>query len=194
MTILGLSTYFLIIFIFGYLANRFYFSGARYKSNKRLDGKVAIVTGSDSGIGFETALDLAKRGARVILACRNSLKAEKAVQKIIKKSGNKKIDYQHMDLSDLDSVNDFAKNIKSKIDQLDILINNAGVMGCPDSWKTKQGFDMQFGVNYLGHFLLTHLLLDLIKKTSKSRIINVSSCVHFSKYLNFFSYFIFYDI
>lgn len=181
MTLLGIATYFLFFLIFGYLVNRFYFSGARYKSNKKLDGKVAIVTGSDSGIGFETALDLAKRGARVILACRNSLKAEKAVQKIIKKSGNQQVDYQLIDLSDLDSVKDFAKNIHSKIDKLDILINNAGVMGCPDSWKTKQGFDMQFGVNYLGHFLLTHLLLDLIKKTPNSRVVNVSSCVHYSK-------------
>ncbi|RNA08951.1 retinol dehydrogenase 13-like [Brachionus plicatilis] len=177
--ILEVSIYLVCIILFCFLANRLYFSGSRYKSEKKLNGKVALVTGSDCGIGFETALDFAERGARVILACRNSLKAEKAVRKIIQKSGNKQVDYELIDLSDLDSIKAFSRNIQSKIDQLDILVNNAGVMGCPESWKTKQGFDMQFGVNYLGHFLLTNLLLDLIKKTPKSRIINVSSCVHY---------------
>lgn len=165
--------------IFFYLANRFYFSGGRYKSNKRLDGKVAIITGSDTGIGYETALDFAKRGARVILACRDTVNAEKAVNKLQAKTGNKNIDYEYIDLADLDSVRSFADKIKSLTDRLDLLVNNAGVMACPNKWRTKQGYDMQFGINHLGHFLLTNLLLDLIKKTPQSRIISVSSVAHY---------------
>lgn len=177
--LIDLIVYVFSLSLFCYLANRFYFSGARYKSDKRLDGKVAVVTGSDSGIGFETALDFAKRGARVILACRDTIRAEKAVLAIIQQTGNKQVDYEFIDLADLDTVRSFVKNLKQKIERLDLLVNNAGVMACPSKWRTKQGYEMQFGVNYLGHFLLTNLLLELIKKTPKSRIINVSSCLHF---------------
>ncbi|CAF0900595.1 unnamed protein product [Brachionus calyciflorus] len=171
--------YGIFLSIIFYLANRFYFSGARYESNKQLNGKIAIVTGANSGIGYETALDFAKRGAHVILACRDTVKAEKSVEIIRRQTGNEKVDYEIIDLADLNSVKSFCGKIKSKFDRLDILVNNAGVMGCPTTWRTKQGYEMHFGVNYLGHFLLTNLLLDLIKKTPQSRIVSLSSCIHY---------------
>lgn len=169
---------FLILVPLGYFLNRIYFSGAVCKSTKRLDGKVAIITGGNNGIGFETALDFAKRGARVILACRDTKKAEKAAKRIVDETGNKSVEVEFIDLSDLDTVKDFAQRMNKSLSRLDLLVNNAGVMMCP-RWKTKQGFEMQFGTNHLGHFVLTNLLLDLIKRTDQARIINVSSRAHY---------------
>lgn len=162
----------------GYLTNRAYFSGGVCKSTNRLDGKVVILTGGNTGIGFETALDLAKRGAKMILACRNLEKANKAAAKIQILSNNEHIETELLDLSDLNSVREFSKRMNSKLNQLDLLINNAGIMMCP-YWKTKQGFEMQFGTNHLGHYLLTNLLLELLKKPKTSRIITVSSRAHY---------------
>ena len=168
-----------IIFLvfLGYLANRLYFSGTKYKSPKRLDNKVAIITGANTGIGFETALDLAKRGARIIMACKDMKDAEKSAEQIIKQTNNDQIEVEYLDLGDLDAVRSFCAHMNSKLTRLDLLINNAGVMICP-YWKTAQGFEMQFGVNHLGHFLLTNLMLGLLKKTESSRVITVSSCAH----------------
>ena len=143
------------------MLNRFYFSGAVCKSKNRLDGKVAIITGANTGIGYETALDFAKRGARVIMACRDTKKAEIAAKAIMNESNNSKIEVEYLDLADLDTVRAFAAKMNKSLNRLDLLINNAGIMMCP-YWKTKQGFEMQFGVNHLGHFLLTNLLLELI--------------------------------
>ena len=125
--------------IIGYLANKFYFSGGVCKSKNRLNGKLAIITGSNTGIGYETALDFAQRGAHVIMACRDMKKAEKAAQNIINLTGNKKVEVEYLDLSDLDTVRSFASKILSKYDKLDLLVNNAGIMMCP-LWRTKQGF------------------------------------------------------
>lgn len=161
-----------------YLANRVFFSGGVCRSGNRLDGKTVILTGGNTGIGYETALDLAKRGARIILACRNLEKANKAANEIQSLSNNSKIEAAYLDLSDLDTVRDFSKLIKSKLESLDVLINNAGIMMCPH-WKTKQNFEMQFGTNHLGHFLLTNELLDLLKKSESSRIVTVSSRAHY---------------
>lgn len=147
------------------------------KSKNRLDGKVAIITGANTGIGYETALDFAVRGATVILACRDLKRAHTAAARIIEQTKNNRIEVEHLDLADLDTVRDFANRMNKKLQRLDLLINNAGIMMCP-LWRTKQGFEMQFGTNHLGHFLLTNLLLDLIKKTNKSRILNVSSLAH----------------
>jgi retinol dehydrogenase-12 len=135
--------------ILGYLANRFYFSGARCKSKNRLDDKVAIITGGNTGIGYYTALDFAKRGAHVILACRDLIKAEKAATEIKKLTGNRKIEVEHLDLADLDSIRSFADKMRKGLTKLDLLVNNAGIMMCP-KWRTKQGFEMQFGTNHLG--------------------------------------------
>jgi NAD(P)-dependent dehydrogenase (short-subunit alcohol dehydrogenase family) len=147
------------------------------KSKKRLDGKVAIVTGSNSGIGYETALDFAYRGARVIMACRDSKKAEQAAKEIIKLTKNKNVDVEFLDLSDLDTVRSFANKMNETLDRLDILVNNAGIMMTP-KWETKQGYEIQFGTNHLGHFLLTNLLIDIMVKTGSARVINVSSLAH----------------
>lgn len=160
-----------------FLFNRFVVAGGVCKSKNRLDGKIAIITGANTGIGYETALDFAKRGARVILACRDLNRAKKAAYHIIQITNNNGIDCEKLDLADLESVRKFAHKMNTELTRLDLLINNAGIMMCP-YWKTKDGFEMQFGTNHLGHFLLTNLLLDLMKKTVASRIVNVSSLAH----------------
>lgn len=151
------------------------FKGTRFKSNVTLKGKTAIVTGSNTGIGKPTALDLAKRGARVILACRNQQKAEAAVYDIRKESGNSEVLYMHLDLASLKSVRNFAETFLKREPRLDLLINNAGVIA---SGRTDDGFGMAFGVNHLGHFLLTLLLLDRLKQVEHSRVVNVSALLH----------------
>lgn len=112
--------------ILGYILNKFYFSGGRCTSQNRLDGKVAIITGSNTGIGYETALDFARRGAKVIMACRDLRKAEAAANKIRLETGNNKVEVEHLDMSDLDSVRKFAALMNEKLTRLDLLINNAG--------------------------------------------------------------------
>ncbi|XP_061077245.1 retinol dehydrogenase 14-like [Conger conger] len=126
----------------------------------------------------------ARAGARVILACRDQTRASKAADDIRQRSGNGNVVVKTLDLASLQSVRDLAKDIQETEDRLDILINNAGIMGCP-KWQTEDGFEMQFGVNHLGHFLLTNCLLDLLKKSTPSRIVNVSSLAHEKGKINF---------
>jgi NAD(P)-dependent dehydrogenase (short-subunit alcohol dehydrogenase family) len=140
-------------------------------------GRVAIVTGANSGIGYETARALAKKGATVIMACRNQGKGEAAAQQILNEQPKGHVEMMHLDLGDLDSVRAFADEFKQHYDRLDLLINNAGIMH-PPFGKTRQDFETQFGVNYLGHFALTGLLLDLIVRTPHARIVTVSSVGH----------------
>ena len=140
-------------------------------------GKVAIVTGSSSGIGLEAARVLANKGAEVIIAVRNKEKGDKAVQKIKDQKSDVDVKVMLLDLADLKSVEKFAGKFNKKYSKLDLLINNAGVM-MPPYGKTKDGFELQFGTNHLGHFALTSHLFKLIKNTPKSRIINVSSGAH----------------
>ena len=147
-------------------------------------GRIAIVTGSNTGIGYEAARVLAEKGATVILACRNAAKGQKAVEKILADNAQGKVEMMTLDLSDQESVHEFVKAFKQKFDRLDLLINNAGVMIPPYS-KTKDGFELQFGTNHLGHFALTGLLIDLINKTPNARIVNVSSMAHKTGKLNF---------
>uniref|UniRef100_A0A671MSI3 Retinol dehydrogenase 12-like n=1 Tax=Sinocyclocheilus anshuiensis TaxID=1608454 RepID=A0A671MSI3_9TELE len=149
----------------------------QWSSSVRLDNKTVIITGANTGIGKETVRDLAKRGARVIMACRDLEKAEAARKELMEDSGNQNIVANKLDLSDTKSIRAFAELINKEEKQVNILINNAGIMMCPYS-KTADGFEMQFGVNHLGHFLLTYLLLDLLKKSAPSRIINVASVAH----------------
>ncbi|KAK7118289.1 hypothetical protein R3I94_021952 [Phoxinus phoxinus] len=155
---------------------RNFFCG-QWSSSVRLDNKTVIITGANTGIGKETARDLARRGARVIMACRDLEKAESARGELMEDSGNQNIVVKKLDLSDTKSIRAFAELINKEEKQVNILINNAGIMMCPYS-KTADGFEMQFGVNHLGHFLLTYLLLDLLKKSTPSRIINVASVAH----------------
>lgn len=140
-------------------------------------GRVAIVTGSNSGIGFETARVLADKGATVVMACRNLDKANPKADEIRNAHPGANVEVMELDLSDLDSVRRFAEAFRAKHSRLDLLINNAGIM-VPPYGKTAQGFETQFGVNHLGHFALTGSLLDLITNTPGSRIVTVSSMAH----------------
>jgi NAD(P)-dependent dehydrogenase (short-subunit alcohol dehydrogenase family) len=147
-------------------------------------GRVAIVTGSSSGIGYETARVLANKNAEVIIAVRNRQKGDSAVEKIKMQNKDAIVQVMLLDLASLESVKKFASEFKQNYTRLDLLINNAGVMIPPYS-KTRDGFELQFGTNHLGHFVLTGQLIDLLKNTPDSRIVNVSSNAHKTGKINF---------
>ncbi|HCC71518.1 MAG TPA: short-chain dehydrogenase [Bacteroidales bacterium] len=148
------------------------------------DNKIVIITGANSGIGFQTARILSSKGAKVIMACRNKQKAEKATGKILRRFNKADLEFMHLDLSSLDSVKKFAEEYKAKYKKLDVLINNAGVLGTPYK-KTEDGFEWQFGVNHLGHFALTGSLLDLLLRTPGSRVVTITSIAHFRAVIHF---------
>ena len=147
-------------------------------------GRIVIVTGSSSGIGFETARVLAGKNAHIIIAVRNLNKGNLAADKIKQQYKNAAVSVMELDLANIKSIRTFADNFRTKYSHLDLLINNAGVMIPPYS-KTADGFELQFGTNHLGHFALTALLIDLVRETKNSRIINVSSAAHKSGNINF---------
>ncbi|XP_071050539.1 retinol dehydrogenase 14-like [Onthophagus taurus] len=174
---------FIITIIFITVVLKLYFK-LRIKPLKTytcLIGKTVIITGANTGIGYVTAIDLAQRGAKVILGCRNEEKAQEAVKNIIKQTKNENVSYKILDLKSFQSVREFAKEINKNEDKIDILINNAGVGGVGNK-LTEDGNQMTLQVNYLSHFLLTHLLIDKLKNGDKSRIINVSSVM--ARYAN----------
>ena len=142
-----------------------------------LSGKNFLVTGGNSGIGKVTVTQLAKQGGRVILACRNPADGERARAEIIAQGCPGTVEVMELDLADLQSVRRFAQEVLEKNIPLHGLVNNAGVMNTP-AQKTKDGFELQFGTNHLGHFLLTELLLPALTAGAPSRIVNVSSCFH----------------
>jgi len=142
-----------------------------------LTGKVIIVTGGNSGLGYESVKAFADKEAEVILAARSIEKGETAKNDILKSIAGGKIAVMPLDLMDLSSVKSFATEFKSAYDRLDVLLNNAGIMATP-YFLTRDGFEGQVGTNHLGHFALTGLLLDVIKSTSGSRVVNVSSGAH----------------
>ncbi|XP_066550909.1 retinol dehydrogenase 12 isoform X1 [Amia ocellicauda] len=156
---------------------RKYAAGGVCKSNARLDGRTVVITGANTGIGKETARDLASRGARVVIACRDVARGEATAAEIRSETGNQQVVVKDLDLANTRSIKSFVEGFLKDEKQLHILINNAGVMMCPYS-KTADGFEMQFGVNHLGHFLLTHLLMERLKQSAPSRIIIVSSLAH----------------
>ncbi|KAH8370587.1 hypothetical protein KR093_004266 [Drosophila rubida] len=156
---------------------RQYMQGGQFEKQTDETGKVVIVTGSNTGIGKETVLELARRGATVYMACRDKNRTEKARLEIIRETNNQNIFFRELDLASQESIRKFAADFKGEQDKLHILINNAGVMRCPHM-RTKDGYELQLGVNHIGHFLLTNLLLDLLKKSAPSRIVNVSSLAH----------------
>ncbi|WP_411114149.1 SDR family NAD(P)-dependent oxidoreductase [Streptomyces sp. 029-5] len=135
-------------------------------------GRVAVVTGANTGLGYETAKALAERGASVVLAVRNATKGEQAAARM---TGD--VTVQALDLTSLDSVRTAAAALRSRFDRIDLLINNAGVMYTPKQ-TTRDGFETQFGTNHLGHFALTGLLLDLMLPVPGSRVVTVSSTGH----------------
>ena len=159
-------------------------NGVACKSKKRLDGKTVIITGGNTGIGYETALELAHRGARIIIACRDKTRGENAVLNVRNESENDNVLFRKLDLASCTSIHTFASKILTEESQIDILICNAGVMFTPYC-LTEDGFEMQFGTNHLGHFLLTNLLLDRLKESSPSRVVVVASLAHMAGYLDF---------
>ena len=158
--------------------------GPQVTIKKRLVGKTAVITGANSGIGKETALDLCRRGGKVVILCRSQERGQAAVEDI-KLATNGDISMVRLDLASLQSVRQCAQLLNKSLDKIDILVNNAGVGLCPKS-KTEDGFEMQIGVNHFGHFLLTNLLLPLLRKAGPgARIVTVSSMAHSDgKYVN----------
>lgn len=144
-------------------------------------GRVIVVTGATSGIGKETARVLAGKNGAVVMAVRNVEKGNKVIGEIRSQFPDTEVHVMWLDLSDLASVKDFAETFMMKFDRLDVLINNAGIMFCPQS-KTRDGFDMQMGTNHFGHFALTGRLMPLLQQTENSRVIILSSTgIIFSK-------------
>jgi NAD(P)-dependent dehydrogenase (short-subunit alcohol dehydrogenase family) len=148
-------------------------------------GRLAIITGANSGIGFHTARYLASAGAQVILACRSAEKGEAARKKIAAENPASQLQVRVLDVADLDSVRRFATEFLDAGRPLDLLISNAGVMALPTRRTTPQGFEVQFGTNHLGHFALTGLLLPLLLQQAGSRIVTVASIAHKGGVLNF---------
>ncbi len=140
-------------------------------------GRIAVVTGANSGIGYDAARALALKGATVILACRSKERGNAAVQQLLREHSEAKAEFMQLDLADLASVRRFTSEFTNRYDKLDLLINNAGIMMLPFG-KTADGFELQFGINHLGHFALTGLLLEFLTKTPGARIVNVSSNGH----------------
>ncbi|KAF2360146.1 Short-chain dehydrogenase/reductase SDR [Trinorchestia longiramus] len=140
-----------------------------------LKGKTVIVTGPTSGIGLVAAQEIAKTGARLVMACRNLTKAQPIAEQIKKESGNDNIVVRHLDVSDLTSVRKFAEEVNEEEEAIHILINNAGILAPERKKLSPQGFELTLATNHLGPFLLTNLLLDKIKASAPSRIVNVSS-------------------
>jgi NAD(P)-dependent dehydrogenase (short-subunit alcohol dehydrogenase family) len=140
-------------------------------------GRVAVVTGANTGIGFETAKVLAARGAAVVLAVRDADKGKRAVDRITAATPDADVTVQHLDLTSLDSVRAAAGQLRDRLPRIDLLINNAGVMYTPKS-TTRDGFELQLGTNHLGHFALTGLLLDRMLTVEGSRVVTVSSLAH----------------
>lgn len=176
-----------LLLSFGIYPLKQYMNGGVCKSTERIDGKVVIITGANTGIGKETTMDLVQRGAKVYLACRSLERAQHAVDNIVNQTGisSSQLPILQLDLNSLKSVRSFASSFKRREKKLDILINNAGVMFVPQG-KTEDGYETTFGVNHLGHFLLTHLLMDMLAAgNSPSRIINVSSRAHVRGTINF---------
>jgi NAD(P)-dependent dehydrogenase (short-subunit alcohol dehydrogenase family) len=148
-------------------------------------GKLAVITGANSGLGYETALALAQAGGEVILTARNAAKGRNALARIRLLAPQAKLRLELLDLASLASVADFAKRLLAEGRPLDLLINNAGVMALPTRQITADGFEMQLGTNYLGHYALTAQLLPLLRDAPAARVVNLSSIAHQQGWLDF---------
>jgi NAD(P)-dependent dehydrogenase (short-subunit alcohol dehydrogenase family) len=140
-------------------------------------GKVALVTGGSSGLGQETARALAARGAHIILTARDVPKGEAVAAGIREATGNSRVEVEELELGSLASIRAFARRLLARHERLHVLVNNAGIMACPQA-KTTDGFEMQFGTNHLGHFLVTCLLAPALRAGAPSRVVSVSSRGH----------------
>jgi NAD(P)-dependent dehydrogenase (short-subunit alcohol dehydrogenase family) len=141
------------------------------------DGRLAVVTGANSGLGLVTARELARAGATVVMACRNERKGEEALRAVQARVPSAEVELEQLDLADLGSVRSFAERVRERHDGLDLLINNAGVMATPRR-ETADGFELQFGTNHLGHFALTGLLLPELEGREDARVVTLSSGAH----------------
>ncbi len=149
-------------------------------------GKIILITGANSGLGLEAASVLSQKEATVIMAVRNLEKGQAAMKQVLAQNPKAQVELMQVDLSDLESIAKFSEDFHARFSRLDILLNNAGIMFPPKREVTKQGFEIQFGTNHLGHFALTGLLLDLIKKTQGARVVTQSSIAHkFNAEINF---------
>nr|KAG5700330.1 hypothetical protein BaRGS_029582 [Batillaria attramentaria] len=162
-----------IILLFIFLLRLYIRWGVECPSKNRMEGKTVIITGANTGLGRATALDMAKRGARLILGCRNRVKGEAVARMIRKKSGNQGVYASRLDLGSMSSIKTFVEEFLQQEQYLHVLINNAAYMG-PKA-ATDDGYERCLGVNYLGHFYLTLLLMDKLRKCAPSRIVNVVS-------------------
>jgi len=149
-----------------------------------LEGKTAIITGANSGIGYESAREFARKGAEVIFACRDQAKAEAAIIQIKGEFSDAQLVFLEIDLASIKSIRKFAQEFNSRYNSLDILLNNAGIMLVPYG-KTEDGFENTLGINHLGHFVLTGLLMDILTNTPDARIVNVSSNAHYGGEIDF---------
>ena len=140
-------------------------------------GRTAVITGANTGLGYETAVALAAKGANVVLAVRNTDKGKAAADLIARRTPGARVAVQELDLTSLESIRTAAEQLRAEHDTIDLLINNAGVMMTPKS-TTKDGFELQFGTNHLGHFAFTGLLLDRVLAVPGSRVVTVSSVGH----------------
>ena len=149
-----------------------------------LSGKVIIITGANSGIGFEAAREFARKGAEVIFGSRNQTKAENALEKIQSEIPDSKLAFIDLNLASLESIHNFAERFNANYQKLDILLNNAGIMLVPYQ-LTEDGFEQNLGINHLGHFALTGLLVRKLTSTQGSRIVNISSNAHYAGKVDF---------
>jgi len=147
-------------------------------------GRSAVVTGATGGLGYETALALAKAGAEVILTGRDDRKGQSAIEEIRREVSGARVNYERLDLANLVSIADFSQRMHSR-QSLDLLINNAGVMALPRRQTTADGFEMQFGTNHLGHFALTARLMPMLRRASAPRVVSVSSLAHRTGFIDF---------
>jgi len=147
-------------------------------------GRTAVVTGANSGLGLATTRELARRGARVIMACRSTDKGESAASDIRRQAPEAKLDVRPLDLGSLESIQAFANDFGLEAGRLDLLINNAGIMMTPQQ-TTHDGFELQLGTNHLGHFALTGLLLDTVQSAEAGRVVTLSSIEHKSGHIEF---------
>lgn len=148
-------------------------------------GKIVLITGANAGLGFEDALAFYEKGAHVILAVRNKGKGQTALERIRNSGGIGSCELRELDLSSLDAVKTFAKTILTDFKQLNVLINNAGVM-MPPPQKSNEGFELQFGVNFIGHYALTGYLVPLLQATPRARVVTLSSGAH--KWVEYIDY------
>ncbi|CAN5120336.1 SDR family NAD(P)-dependent oxidoreductase [soil metagenome] len=147
-------------------------------------GRTAVVTGANSGLGLATTRELARRGARVIMACRSTDKGESVASDIRRQAPEAKLDVRSLDLGSLESIQAFANDLDLEAGRLDLLINNAGIMMTPQQ-TTHDGFELQLGTNHLGHFALTGLLLDTVQSAEAGRVVTLSSIEHKSGHIEF---------